>query len=146
MARRKKETPKATRDDGLGNARLDPNGAEVLDETPIMIPSGLTRPETLAEKVAHMLRGERMRMAAEAQGFETFDEAEDFDVDDDYDPHSQWENDFDVPLDELRRRAFQLREEIAERQNPKPEESPSTIVTPAPGGPPQPSSEGGGKA
>ena len=41
-------------------------------------------------------------MAAEESGMETFEESEDFDIDDDeYDPQSEWENEFDPSYGEI---------------------------------------------
>lgn len=42
-----------------------------------------------------MVRSERLKLEVEAQGQETFDEADDFDIGDDFDPTSPYESDFD---------------------------------------------------
>lgn len=65
----------------MSKSRLDRNGHEVLDDTPMAIPAGFKRPETLAEQVQRLVRTTVSRQAEEA-GFETFEESEDFDVDD----------------------------------------------------------------
>lgn len=144
MPRKRKAVPEARLDDGKGNQRLK-DGLEMLDPTPLAIPTRLTRPETLAERVANMMRGERLRAALHAEELETFDEAEDFDIGDDYDPTSPWENDFDLPIDTARRILAERAQAVRDGLKSK-EGEPSTIVTPAPGGPPQPVVSGGGKA
>lgn len=76
---------------------LDENGHEVGDPTPIAMPAGFKRPETLAEQVQRLVRTTISTEAA-AQGDETFDEADDFDVDDEVDPSSPYEAFFDPVL------------------------------------------------
>lgn len=78
-------------------SRLDENGHEVPDPTPLTIPSGFRRPETLQEQVARLVRG-AMSRRAEEEGFETFEDSEDFDVDEDFDPRTPFEEVFDPLL------------------------------------------------
>lgn len=73
---------------------LDKNGFEIPDPTPMAVPLHFKRPPSLQEQIQQMVRGELSRRAA-SQGHETFDEAEDFDVGDDFDPKSPWEINFD---------------------------------------------------
>lgn len=81
-------------------------GQELPDPTPMAPPVGYNRQPSLTEKIRSMIRSEALRQEALRAGAETFDEADDFNVDDDaeLDPHSQWENDFDTPVTELRHR------------------------------------------
>lgn len=74
---------------------LDEHGREMPDPTPIAPPVGYNRQPSLAEQIRAMVRSERLRQEAEAQGFETFEEADDFDVGDDLDPSSPYEEVFD---------------------------------------------------
>lgn len=74
---------------------LDEHGRELPDPTPIAPPVGFRRQPSLAEQIRAMVRSERLRQEAEAQGFETFEEADDFEVGDDYDPTSPYEEVFD---------------------------------------------------
>ncbi len=76
---------------------LDKNGHEIPDQTPLSLPLNFKRPETLAEQVQRLVRTHVSREAA-AAGAETFEEAEDFDVDDDIDPSSPYEEHFDPTL------------------------------------------------
>lgn len=71
---------------------------EKLDATPVAIPMKFKRPETLAEQVRNVLRGEMSRYA-ENQGFESFEEADDFDVEDEYNPRSPHEMEIDQELE-----------------------------------------------
>lgn len=79
-------------------AALDSKGHEVPDPTPLELPAGFKRPETLAEQVQRLVRTSVSQYAA-MTGQETFEEAEDFEVDDEsFDPHTPYEVDFDPIL------------------------------------------------
>lgn len=80
--------------------RQDGLGHEIPDPRPMQVPAGMKRPETLQEQVARLVRGAISREAEEA-GFETFDESEDFDVDDEFDPRTPFETVFDPVLGEV---------------------------------------------
>lgn len=73
----------------------DANGHEILDPRPMALPVGFQRPPTLAEQVARLVRGHMSDMAA-ADGFETFEDADDFELDEDIIVPSPWEDDFDL--------------------------------------------------
>lgn len=75
---------------------LNSRGHEVNSPEPISLPAGVNKPETLAETIRRLVRNEVSQQAS-ASGQETFEEADDFDIEDDngYDPKSQWELDFD---------------------------------------------------
>jgi len=82
----------------LDNLYGEAPGRERPDPKPLEIPSGMKRPETLAEQVQRLVRTQISEEAA-AQGFETFEESEDFDVDDDIsDPSTPYEVVFDPVL------------------------------------------------
>ena len=73
-------------------------GREVVDSRPMEIPAGFRRPETLAEQVQRLVRNSISR-EAEERGFETFEESEDFEIDDDpVDPSTPYETVFDPVL------------------------------------------------
>lgn len=64
---------------------------EHVDSTPMALPVGFRRPPSLIEQMRTMIRNE-MSEAAARSGRETFEEANDFDVDDDPDdPTTPWE-------------------------------------------------------
>lgn len=70
-------------------------GHEVLDQTPLEMPMQWHRPPTLEEQIKSFVRRE-LSMRADQAGQETFQEADDFDIDDDpIDPSSPWELHFD---------------------------------------------------
>lgn len=71
---------------------LNERGHEVPDQTPVAVPLGWKRPETLQETVRRLIRG-AMSDQASAVGQESFEEADDFEVGDDYDPRSPFEID-----------------------------------------------------
>lgn len=104
-------------------ARLNASGAEVLDPTPVAIPVGYTRPPTLAESIARILSHHETQKKINAAGFESFEEAHDFDdpndtYGDDWD-NSPWEEGYEGEFDheiELERQHF---EEDGDRQDKK---------------------------
>lgn len=69
--------------------------AEVVSAIPVAPPVGYVKQPSLAERIRAMVRSEHLRQAAEAGGYETFEESEDFEVGDDYDPRSPYEEQFD---------------------------------------------------
>lgn len=75
--------------------RLDEHGLEVPDPTPMEIPVAMRRPETSDERIRRIIAHSLSVRAAEA-GLESFEEADDFDIEDDpIDPSTPWEKDFD---------------------------------------------------
>jgi len=75
---------------------LDANGHETPSSRPMAIPVGARRPETLAEQVARLVRTEEWRRTMESHDLETFEESEDFDIEDDpVDPSTPYEEVFD---------------------------------------------------
>lgn len=74
----------------------DENGREIPDPVPFAVPTDLKRPDTLAEMIKRMVRSETLNAAIASEDFDTFDEASDFDVEDDpLDPHTPYEAVFD---------------------------------------------------
>ena len=84
---------------------LDDMGREVLDQTPVAIPVPFTRPEPIHLRLRRMVEQyhQEMRDAAE---YETFEDADDFDVDDGTpsyeDRPSEYEQDFMPHAERLR--------------------------------------------
>lgn len=71
-------------------------GREVLDSRPMAPPIGYKKQPSLAEQMREMIRGEALRRAALEQGFETFEESDDFDIPDDpVDPSTPYELEFE---------------------------------------------------
>lgn len=67
---------------------------EYLDPTPMAIPVKFLRPSTEAQRVRALVQSAISAMASD-QGFETFEESDDFDIGDDYDPTSPYEYSLD---------------------------------------------------
>lgn len=80
--------------------KFDEHGRELMDPTPIAPPIGYKKSPSIAEQIRAMVRSEKLRQEAEAEGYETFEEADDFDVGDDFDPKSPYEEVFE-PLPEV---------------------------------------------
>lgn len=80
-----------------GEILMDEYGREIPDPHPMEIPLGHKRPETLAEQVQRLVRHSVSAYAA-LHGHETFAESEDFDVEDDFDPSTPYEEEFDPVL------------------------------------------------
>lgn len=64
--------------------QYDEFGRELPDATKVEVPLNFRRPPTIQEQIRQFVRSEVSR-AAQEQGFESFEDADDFDVDD-YDP------------------------------------------------------------
>jgi pyruvate/2-oxoacid:ferredoxin oxidoreductase beta subunit len=75
-------------------AQLDEKGAEILDSTPLAIPVGFRKPPTLQDQMKKYVQIEMSRLA-ESQEFETWEEANDFEIGDDYEAKSKYQEDFD---------------------------------------------------
>lgn len=74
---------------------LDEKGNEVGDPTPMAPPVHLQRRLTMSEQIQQMIRRE-VSVRADELGMESFEEAEDFLIDDDLpDPHTPYEAVFD---------------------------------------------------
>lgn len=76
------------------DAKYDENGNERVDPRPRSLPIRLSRPLTIQEQIARMVKNEEYARYLRSQGVETFEEAEDFDVED-FDPESPYEVHFD---------------------------------------------------
>lgn len=75
-------------------------GREIPSDVPMAPPVGFVSQPSMIENIRNMVRGEMLRREADAAGFETFEEADDFSVADDPVPMSGYENDaeFEPPL------------------------------------------------
>lgn len=79
---------------------------EILDDTPIEVPAGFRRPESLTEQIQRMVRTQ-ISEAADRNGHETFKESQDFEVDED----------FDLPMTAAESRAMELEYPTEEDRN-----------------------------
>lgn len=101
---------------GLRPVYLDDNGHEVLDPTPMAPPIGYKPQPSMVDIIRAQIRSEALAREAEEQGFETFEEADDFDVED-FDPTSPYEEIFDP---EPPRRRFETAEETLNLRKDRP--------------------------
>lgn len=85
----------------LASKSQTPLGGEVPDPVPLEPPVGYFKQPSMIERVRDMVRSEHLRIAAEAAGAETFDEADDFEVEDDPEPISayEFERHFEPPVE-----------------------------------------------
>lgn len=83
----------------MKNDRLNETGQEILDPNPIEVAAGFRRPETLQESIERIMRVSEV-VAQARSGYETFEEADDFDVPDDdtFDPDTPFEQVYDPVL------------------------------------------------
>lgn len=88
---------------GIMTPYIDKEGREVLDPRPMSPPVGYVAQPTITERLRDLIAGERMRRTAELAEMDTFEEADDFEVDDDPIPmrDTPYENDFDPPVSRL---------------------------------------------
>lgn len=87
--------------DGVIHERED--GLEYPDPTPVAIPLRFTRGASLNEVVRRMVRSEELARLAEEAGAETWEEADDFDIGEDNEPTSPYEEEFEgLPVKKLR--------------------------------------------
>lgn len=75
---------------------------EQPDSRPMAPPVGYVKTQPLHERIREMIRSEHLRQAAIAAGAETLEEADDFDVGEDYDPTSPYEIGFDPQAERMR--------------------------------------------
>jgi hypothetical protein len=78
---------------------IDQDGREHPDPVPMSPPVSLGRQrDTLVDTIKRLIAEETFRQAVDAEGFETFEEAEDFDIEDDpMDPKTPYEAVFEPP-------------------------------------------------
>lgn len=91
-------------DQETGEVLHDPAGREIPDSTPMQPPVGYNRQPSLAEQIRAMVVSEKLRAEAAAAGLESFEEADDFEVGDDFEhlPASAYEANFDPMTDQER--------------------------------------------
>lgn len=78
-----------------GDIFLDEFGREIPDPIPMAPPVGYKRAPTMVEIIRQQIQGQQLADEARKMGKESWEEADDFNVGDDYDPSSPWEEQFD---------------------------------------------------
>lgn len=86
-------------DDGVQvTSAIGMDGKEYPDPVPMAPPVGYTPPPDILTMIRQVVRNEQVLRLQDEAGFDTFDEAEDFEVEDsDFDPHTPYEAVFDPP-------------------------------------------------
>jgi len=80
---------------------LTPGGAEIPDPRPAAPALGRKPEMNIRDYIKTLVHNERLQAEIDAAGHETFEEANDFEVGDDYFPDSQYENDLEPSVAEL---------------------------------------------
>lgn len=92
-------------------ARLDENGHEIVSNIPKEPPLNYVKQPSMVDIVRSQIRSEMLRREVEAAGVETFEEADDFNVEDDpADPSTPFEENFDPPPERLTEEEWSARE------------------------------------
>lgn len=86
------------------SSELNKKGEEIPFGEPLTLPSGLQKPPTIQEQVSRLFHSERMKQASINSGVDTPEEADDFFIEDDMFPpdyeNEEFEEDFELPLEE----------------------------------------------
>lgn len=80
---------------------LTTDGKEIPDPRPAAPALGKLPTQNIRDYIRTLVRSERLQQELEAAGHETFEEANDFEVGEDYFPDSQYENDLEPSMAEL---------------------------------------------
>jgi len=119
------------REKSPSDIRHDKYGREILDPVPMQPPLGYKKQVSLTEQIRQQVL-QHHRTLADMEP-ESIDEADDFDVNDEYGiPVSRWENDYEPSVAELRNKMLAEKRaavEAAQLQPPAPDQS---ILEPAP--------------
>lgn len=85
---------------------IDEQGRFYGNPVPLEPPIGYKRQPSLTEQIRDMVRSEKLAQETRDAGFETFEEGDDFDVQDDFDPRSPFEYNFDPRMSDEDWQAF----------------------------------------
>lgn len=78
-----------------GRSFITPDGAEIPDPRSLELPVGFERPESIQETIRRLVTDPAIREQLQVDNVETFDEADDFEIDDDVPLVSPHEEQFD---------------------------------------------------
>lgn len=116
--------------------KFDKDGNELVDGRSLEPPLGYEPAESLADMIARAVRSHAVQELARAQGDETFEESEDFDVGDDFDPTSPYEAFFEpiteAEFNRLRDAGFTFPGEPTPKPSSPPQAAPSGPAEPGP--------------
>lgn len=126
--------------------KFNERGEELVDGRPMEPPLGHVETIPLAEQIAQAVRAAAFQKAISEAGGETFEESEDFDVGDDFDPSSPYEAFFE-PITEREFDRLAAAGYIVKREEPAvPAPPAATPPASGPGSQPTPSSPPGSVA
>lgn len=91
-------------------------GEEILDPTPMQPPLGYKKSLSLSEQIAQQVRIQHLKILEDMAVEETEEEADDFEIGDDYEPMSKHENDHMPTLANLKKRAKEINDQIEQRK------------------------------
>lgn len=91
-------------------------GEEILDPTPMQPPLGYRKTLSLSEQIAQQVRIAQLKILEDSAIEETEEEADDFEVGDDYEPLSKYENDHMPTLANLKKQAKEINDAIEKRK------------------------------
>lgn len=111
----------------LINADLNDEGKELLNPQPLTMPSGLKRPLSLAEQIKRIIKAD-VSFQAFQQGHESFEEADDFDVDDGFETEVN-SSIYEVVEEEY----IQVPETAHHSDEQEPKKKPAAVETPGDG-------------
>jgi len=96
--------------------RHDENGLEIGDPTPMEPPLGYRKALSLTEQIQQQVRIAQLKILEDSAIAETEDEADDFEVGDDFEPLSPHENDHMPTLANLKKKAAEINTAIEKRK------------------------------
>lgn len=127
------------------------DGQFMPDPTEIAPPVGYQKQPSMFERVRELVRSEQLRAAAQDNGFESFEDADDFDTGEDDDPSTPYEECFEGRTAEEildpKRKAYEAEQErrrraVAPKQDGEPPAAPASPRAPelreTPDNPPAP--------
>jgi len=91
------------------------DGGEILDPTPMQPPLGYKKSLSLSEQIAQQVRIAQLKILEDSLLEETEDEADDFEVGEDFEPLSAHENDHMPTLANLKKKAAEINAAIKKR-------------------------------
>lgn len=94
----------------------DDNGFEITDPTPMQPPLGYKKSLSLSEQIAQQVRIQSLRMLEDMRVEETPEEADDFNVGEDFQPFSPHEIENMPTLANLKKKAQEINDAIEKRK------------------------------
>lgn len=113
------KTSDAFKQEKLAPQRHNENGEEILDPTPMQPPLGYKKTLSLHEQIAQQVRLAKLQLLDDVNLEETDEEADDFEVGEDFEPLSKYENDHMPSVKQLKKQAQAINAKIKEAHNKK---------------------------